>query len=95
MSNTYSSVTGMHVIDSASVVVTSETTLMIDLLTWYPTTQTLDDLSLEDDKDNVFLTIKGLKLTPLVIPYNPPLKLRGLKVATIDSGVLCLRRSKS
>jgi hypothetical protein len=94
MSNSYSSVTGVHVIDSASVVVTSECTLSFDLLTWYPTEQTLDDLSLEDDKDNVFLTIKGLKLTPLVIPYNPPLEIKGLKVATIDSGVLCLRRSK-
>lgn len=94
MANTYYSVTGTHVIDSASVVVTSETTLSIDLLIWYPTTQTLDDISLEDDQDNVWLETKGLKLTPLVIPYNPPLKIRGLKVATIDSGVLILQRSK-
>ena len=94
MSNTYYSVTGTHVIDSASVVVTSETTLMIDLITWYPATQTADDLALEDDKDNVFLKTKALKLTPIVIPYNPPLKIQGLKVATIDSGVLCIRRAK-
>ena len=94
MSNSYYSVTGTHVIDSTSVVVTSETTLLIDLITWYPATQTLDDLSLEDDQDNVFLKTKALKLTPIVIPYNPPLKIRGLKVAAIDSGVLCIHRAK-
>ena len=94
MANTYSSLTGVHVIDSASVVVTSETTLMIELITWYPTTVTLDDISLEDDKDNVFLKTKGSKLTPVVVPYNPPLKIRGLKIAVIDSGVITIRRSK-
>lgn len=94
MSNSYSSVTGTHVIDSTSVVVTSETSLYISLVTWYPTTQTLDDISLEDDKDNVWLKIKGQKLTPAIFPYNPPLEIRGLKVATIDSGVCVIRRVK-
>ncbi len=94
MSNTYTRETGTHDIDSAQVICTSETTLMIELVTWYPTTVTSDDISLEDDKDNVWLKTKGSKLTPIVVPYNPPLKLRGLKVATIDSGVLTIRRSK-
>ena len=94
MTNAYSSELGIHVIDSATTLVTSESTVMIDLVTWYPATQTADDLKLADDKSNVFLETKGARLTPMVVPYNPPLKLKGLVVVTIDSGVCTIRRSK-
>jgi len=94
MTNAYSSELGIHVIDSACTIVTSESTVMIDLVTWYPATQTADNLKLTDDQGNTFLETKGARLTPMIVPYVPPLKMKGLIIATIDSGKCIIRRSK-
>ena len=88
MTNAYSSALCIHVIDSTETIITSESTVMVDLVEWYGTTGG-DDLKLEDDQSNVFVELKGAANTPVVLPFPEPRKLKGLKVVTIDSG-LCV-----
>ena len=92
--NVYSSALGIHVIDSTGSVITSESTVMIDLVTWVGNTVS-HDLKLEDDQGNVFVETKGAVATPVVLPFPKPRKLKGLKVATIDSGKCLVYVAKS
>ena len=85
MTNAYSSALGIHVIDSTETIITSESTVVIVLVEWYGGTGG-DDLKLQDDQSNVFVELKGAANTPVILPFNPPRRLKGLRCETIDSG---------
>ena len=94
MSNAYSSALGIHVIDETATIITSESTVIIDLVTWVGNT-TSHDFKLKDDQGNVFVETKGAAGTPVVFPFPKPRKLKGLKVDTIDSGKCLIYTVKS
>ncbi|GAH00670.1 unnamed protein product [marine sediment metagenome] len=91
---TFEQETALYVITGTETIQATDTTLMVDMVTWVGNTIS-HDLKLTDGADNVFIETKCAAATPVVLPFPKPRKLKGLKVATIDSGTCIVYLAQS
>lgn len=83
------------IIDTASASAVKDSSLcaitFVTSLVWSGYVNAAHQVVIQDDQSVTLFTLQGnADMSPVVIPFDKRLPIRGLKVTTIDSGVLAI-----